>query len=96
MKPLTSIILVFTAILLALQAGAQKRITEGTISYDIVVNTGDNKPTLAAMFDGATSIVYLKGYMSRSEMISSLGTQATLVNGKDGNVAVLKEYNRSI
>jgi GLPGLI family protein len=30
--------------------------------------------------------------MSRSEMISSLGTQATIVDGKTGNVTVLKEY----
>jgi GLPGLI family protein len=71
---------------------AQKRITEGVISYDIVVNTGENKPSIAAMFDGATSIVYLKGFLSRSEMISSLGTQATIANGKSGEVVVLKEY----
>lgn len=75
-----------------LDLAAQKRITEGTISYDIVVNTGDPKPSLAAMFDGATSIVYLKGFMSRSEMVSSLGVQSTIVDGKSGNVTVLKEY----
>ncbi len=92
MKLIMSIKLILIAVLFAVPAGAQKRITEGTISYDIVVKSGENKPTLASMFDGATSIVYLKGAMSRSEMISSLGTQATLVNGRSGDVAVLKEY----
>lgn len=92
MKPILTFGAVLIAALVTLKVSAQKRITEGTISYDIVVNTGDNKPTLASMFDGATSIVYLKGNMSRSEMISSLGTQATIVNGKTGEVVVLKEY----
>src|SRR5688572_4646423 len=92
MKNKLRYLLVIAASFLAINLFAQKRITEGTISYDIVVNTGDSKPSLAAMFDGATSIVYLKGAMSRSEMVSSLGVQSTIVDGKTGNVTVLKEY----
>lgn len=71
---------------------AQKKMSEGTISYDIVINTGDSKPKIADMFDGATSIVYIKGTKSRSEMISSLGVQSTILDSKTGNVTVLKEY----
>ena len=71
---------------------AQKRITEGTISYDIVVNTGNSNPSIADMFNGATSIVYLKGYQTRFERVSSLGVESTIVDGKTGNVNVLKEY----
>jgi GLPGLI family protein len=71
---------------------AQKKITEGTISYDIVVNTGNANPSIADMFDGATSIVYLKGYMSRFETVSSLGVQSTIVDGRSGKVTVLKEF----
>lgn len=92
MKNKLKYLLVITGFFFAINLAAQKRITEGTISYDIVVNTGDSKPSLAAMFDGATSIVYLKGFMSRSEMVSSLGIQSTIVDGKTGNVTVLKEY----
>jgi GLPGLI family protein len=44
------------------------------------------------MFDGATSIVYIKGFLSRSEMVSSLGIQSTIADAKTGNVTVLKEY----
>lgn len=71
---------------------AQKRITEGTISYDIIVNTGDKNPSIATMFDGATSIVYLKGYQTRFERVSSLGVESTIIDGKTGKVNVLKEY----
>ncbi len=71
---------------------AQRRLTEATISYDIVINTTNEKPQTADLLDGATSVVYLKSNSSRSDMISSLGTQATIVDGKSGNVTVLKEY----
>lgn len=71
---------------------AQKRLTEATISYDIVINTSNTTPQAADLLDGATSVIYLKGNSSRSEMISSLGTQATIVDGKSGNVTILKDY----
>ena len=71
---------------------AQKKLTEGTISYDIVINTSNKTPQASDLLDGATSIIYLKGKASRSEMISSLGTQATIIDGKTSDVTVLKEY----
>lgn len=92
MKSRILTLMVFTGLFFSANLYGQKRITEGTITYDIIVNTGDNKPSLASMFDGASSIVYLKGYMSRLEMVSSLGVQSTIVEGKSGNVTVLKEY----
>ena len=83
---------IILSLLWAFNVQAQKRITEGTISYDIVVNTGNSNPSIADMFDGATSIVYLKGYQTRFERVSSLGVESTIVDGKSGNVNVLKEY----
>jgi len=91
MKKIRSYVIVL-ALLWAFNTSAQKRITEGTISYDIVVNTGNNNPSIADMFNGATSIVYLKGYQTRFERVSSLGVESTIVDGKSGNVTVLKEY----
>jgi GLPGLI family protein len=91
MKKIQSFVVIL-ALLWAFDASAQKRITEGTISYDIVVNTGNNNPSIADMFNGATSIVYLKGYQTRFERVSSLGVESTIVDGKSGNVTVLKEY----
>jgi GLPGLI family protein len=85
--------LIFLVATLTASAQQQPRkLTEATISYDIVINTSDNKPQAADLLDGATSVVYLKGNASRSEMISPLGTQATIIEGKTGSVTVLKEY----
>jgi len=92
MKKIFKSVAVLLPLLWVLNANAQKRITEGTISYDIVVNTGNSNPSIADMFNGATSIVYLKGYQSRFERVSSLGVESTIVEGKTGNVNVLKEY----
>jgi GLPGLI family protein len=75
-----------------LSAFAQKKFAEGTISYDIVINTGSDKPQAADFLDGATSTVYIKGAKSRTEMVSSLGTQATIIDGASNSITVLKEY----
>jgi GLPGLI family protein len=71
---------------------AQKKFTEGTILYDIVINTGSEKPQGADFLDGATSTVYLKGAKSRTEMVSSLGTQSTIIDGSKNSISILKEY----
>lgn len=90
MKKLTT--LVVLVISLTFSAMAQKKFTEGTISYDIVINTGSDKPKAADFFDGATSTVYLAGNKSRTEMVSSLGTQSTIIDGGKNSIVILKEY----
>ncbi len=92
MRKRTYIFLALSALFLTVDVSAQRKLTEATITYDIVINTGNSTPQAADLLDGATSIVYLKGNSSRSEMVSSLGIQATVVDGKTGNVTVLKEY----
>ena len=93
MKKIFSIVAVtFLLSYSSYQLYAQKKLTEATISYDIVINTNNTTPQAADLLDGAVSIIYLKGNSSRSEMISSLGTQSTIVDGKTGNVTVLKDY----
>ncbi len=80
------------AVSLSLPLFAQKKFSEGVISYDIVINTGSTKPRAADLFDGATSTVYLKGAKSRTDMVSSLGTQSTIIDGAKNLVYILKEY----
>jgi GLPGLI family protein len=93
MKKIVSLFVVmFVFSISAVQVFAQKKLTEATISYDIVINTNNTTPQAADLLDGAVSVIYLKGNSSRSEMISSLGTQSTIIDGKTGNVAILKEY----
>ncbi|MEO8404335.1 MAG: DUF4412 domain-containing protein [Chitinophagaceae bacterium] len=93
MKRITTIF-IFTVCLLVstVSVFGQKKLTEATISYDIVINTNNTTPQAADLLDGAVSVIYLKGNSSRSEMISSLGTQSTIVDGKSGNVTILKDY----
>ncbi len=92
MKKITTIAVFMATLISTGQAQVQRKLTEATISYDIVINTNNSTPGAADLLDGATSVIYLKGSSSRSEMISSLGTQATIIDGKSGNVTVLKEY----
>ena len=92
MKQKIYIFFLLGAMILTQALTAQKRLTEATISYDIVINTNDAKPKAADLMDGATSVIYLKGNSSRSEMISSLGMQSTVIDGKTGNVTILKDY----
>jgi len=92
MKKLNKIVAVSGMLLFSFQLYAQKKLTEATISYDIVINTNNATPQAADLLDGATSVIYLKGNSSRSEMISSLGTQSTIVDGKTGKVTILKDY----
>ncbi|MBS1631793.1 MAG: hypothetical protein JST10_04370 [Bacteroidetes bacterium] len=92
MKTTTQIVIAFLTLLFSVQSYGQKKLTEATVTYDIVINTENKNPQAADLLDGATSVIYLKGNSSRSEMISSLGTQSTIVDGKTGNVTVLKDY----
>jgi len=84
--------LFFLLALFSLPALAQKRFSEGTLSYDIVINTGSDKPQNADFFDGATSLVYIKGNKSRTEMVSPLGTQSTIIDGAKNTIVILKEF----
>ena len=92
MKRINQIVVVVVMSFFSVQLFGQKKITEGTISYDIVINTNNSTPQAADLLDGATSVIYLKGNSSRSEMISSLGTQSTIIDGKTGKVTILKDY----
>jgi GLPGLI family protein len=71
---------------------AQKTLSEGTIIYDITVQTGSKEPQLADMFDGAKTTIYLKGSQSRTEMVSPLGTTITILDARNNTGVVLKEY----
>lgn len=71
---------------------AQKKLSEGTISYDIVINTGSAKPQAADFLDGATSTVYINGNKARTDMVSSLGTQSTIIDAAKNTITILKEY----
>ena len=72
---------------------AQKIISEGTLVYNISIQTGDKEPKIADMLDGATTTVYIKGSQTRSEMLSGLGSESTIHDAKTGSGVILKDYS---
>ena len=78
---------------LVLFTQAQKTLDEGSLIYNISVETGSAEPKMADMLDGATTTVYLKGNMSRTEMVSGLGSEATIHNATTGSGVILKDYS---
>src|SRR5450432_1351452 len=90
---LYSAILLFICIFTSLDSFAQKNLSEGSLVYNISVETGSTQPKMADMLDGATTTVYLKGSESRTEMISGLGSEATIYNAATGSGVILKDYS---
>jgi GLPGLI family protein len=86
-------ILILTLSLFFVRAEAQKKVSELTLVYDASVTTGNAEPKMADAFDGATTTIYLKGNMSRSEMVSALFSSTTIHDSKTGNAVVLREVS---
>jgi GLPGLI family protein len=86
-------ILIFSVLLQSFVSSAQKNITEGTLVYNISVETGNAQPGMADMLDGATTTVCLNGTKSRTEMVSGLGREATIHNSFTGDGVILKDYS---
>lgn len=74
-------------------ASAQKALNEGTLVYNMSVETGSGEPKIADMFDGATTTIFLKGNKSRTELVSSLGSEATIYDASNGTGVILKDYS---
>src|SRR5450432_2177463 len=72
---------------------AQKKVSELTLVYDATISTGDSQPKLADAFDGATTTVYIKGAMSRTEMTSALASFTSIHDSKTGWAVVLQEVS---
>ncbi|MDQ6757725.1 MAG: hypothetical protein M3004_12410 [Bacteroidota bacterium] len=86
---------VFIAIILlhAFTSMGQKTISEGTLIYNISIQTSAKEPTMADMMDGATTTIYIKGSQSRTELVSGLGSDITIHDSKNGTGVILKDYS---
>jgi len=71
---------------------AQKILAEGTITYDVTIQSGNAAPQQGDALVSATNTVYLKANNSRTEMMSALGNETTIHNGKSGAAVILKEF----
>ena len=79
--------------LVLLSVFSQKKISELTLVYDATVSTGTSEPRMADAFDGATTTVYLKGNLSRSDMVSALFSSTTIHDAKTGSAVILREVS---
>ena len=82
--------LLFTSVFIA---HAQKNLNEGTLVYNMSVETGSDAPKMADMLDGATTTVFIKGKQSRVELVSGLGSEASIYNGTSQTGFILKDYS---
>ncbi|MEO5683712.1 MAG: hypothetical protein ABIQ88_13795 [Chitinophagaceae bacterium] len=85
-------IIVF-AVFICPSVNAQKKVAELTLVYDASISTGEKQPKLADAFDGATTTVYIKAGMSRSEMTSALASFTSIHDAKTGTAVVLQEIS---
>jgi len=93
MKIFRGLILGISLIGAYVESFAQKIISEGTIVYDMAIQTGNNKTDKGEALEGATTTIYLKGNNSRTDMVSALGKEITIYNSKTGNAVILKEFS---
>jgi GLPGLI family protein len=74
-------------------AEAQRKVSEVTLTYDASISSGSKEPKMADALDGHNKTIYIKGNMSRAEMVSALFSSATIHDSKTGSSVVLKEVS---
>ena len=72
---------------------AQKVLKDATLTYSISMESADGKTAVAKPLEGAMLTIYLKGDLSRSEMLSGLGTESSIYDSRSGKGYILKEYS---
>ena len=85
-------VLVFSC-LNSIYAYAQKVLTEGMLKYNISIESSNGEKQIAGSLNGATLSIYLTKDKSRSEMISTPGTESTVFDNRTGKGFILKEYS---
>lgn len=78
---------------LSMSLNAQKKVFEGTLVYDIVIETGTNEPNISQASGNAITTVYIRDGQSRTDMVNSMGNESTIYDDKAGNGVILKEYS---
>lgn len=86
-------LLIILGITISSLSYSQKTLNEGTLIYNMSVETGSATPKMADMLDGATTTIYIKGKQSRVSLVSGLGSESTVYNESTGNGFILKEYS---
>jgi GLPGLI family protein len=87
----TSLLLI--TIFLSANVFAQKVISEGTLTYNISIETTKGEKQLASALNGAVLTLFVTNIKSRTEMQSKLGVETTVFDNKANKGFILKEYS---
>lgn len=69
----------------------QRRVSELTVVYTATVVSKGQEPSVAEAFQGATTTVYIKGTLSRTDMLSSLASFTTIHDAKSNTAVTMRE-----
>jgi GLPGLI family protein len=71
---------------------AQKIINEATLTYKVdIKNSSSNQSTQSA--NSNQNIIYIKGFSSRSDLITSMGSESAVYDGKKETGFITKSYS---
>ena len=93
MKKAIYILFIFLLGAFSLLHAQQKKVSDLTVTYTTSITTGNKEPVLADAFDGATTTIYIRGMMSRSEMVSALASFTTIHDAKNSSSVILQEVS---
>ena len=93
MKTFTLLVTIAFTTLWSVNLSAQKLLIEGVLKYNISIESSNGEKKIAGSLNGATLLIYLTKDKSRSEMISTPGTETTVYDNKTGKGFILKEYS---
>jgi hypothetical protein len=93
MRIVLHIICVFIGIIFSTSISAQKIFNEGTLTYTITILTANGEKKVENSSNGATLTLYLTKDKSRTEIVNTLGSQATFFDAKMGKGFLLREYS---
>lgn len=82
------LVIAVAALLLPVSLWAQRTVQEATLTYRIGVEGQSS-----ALMKDAGLTVFVKGNLSRTDMVSNLGTETTIFDHKAGKGVILKEYS---
>ena len=93
MKTLIKLSFLIAIFFLSVNTFAQKQLTDATIVYNLSIETRNGEKQLANGLNGAVLTIFLSKDKSRTEMVSSPGTETTVYDAKAGKGFILKEFS---
>ncbi len=93
MKTVLHSVCFLIAVVFSLNGFAQKTLNEGILTYNISIETANGEKKVANALNGATLTLYITKDKSRTEVVNTLGTEATFFDAKIGKGYLLREYS---